>query len=164
MTQRDTRGGNYAAELQAPEVYRNRRARLAQRSESGTIVVWGSGDDRGYGDVGTFRQESSFFYLTGVELPNSVLVIRVAEGDEVLFLPPRNPNVERWTGPKYGPGEESEAALGFDQVLSTASSERVVDARTMSRLEKSWTTMSLLEVPLVDTYCQSERSTPCAQT
>ena len=129
MTQRDTRGGNYAAELQAPEVYRNRRVRLAQRSESGTIVVWGSGDDRGYGDVGTFRQESSFFYLTGVELPNSVLVIRVADGDEVLFLPPRNPNVERWTGPKYGPGEESEAALGFDQVLSTAPSERVVDAR-----------------------------------
>jgi Xaa-Pro aminopeptidase len=129
MTQRDTRGGNYAAELQAPEVYRDRRARLARRVEAGTIVVWGGGDDRGYGDVGTFRQESSFFYLTGVELPNAVLVIRAADGDESLFLPPRNPNVERWTGPKWGPGEDSAAALGFKQVLSIAPWERVVDAR-----------------------------------
>ena len=129
MTQRDTRGGNYAAELQAPEVYRDRRARLARRVETGTIVVWGAGDDRGYGDVGTFRQESSFFYLTGVELPNAVLVVRAADGDESLFLPPRNPNVERWTGPKWGPGEEAAEALGFEEVLSTDASETVVDAR-----------------------------------
>ncbi len=129
MKRRDTRGGNYAAELQPSEVYRNRRTRLAERVETGTIVVWGAGDDRGYGDVGTFRQESSFFYLTGVELPNAVLVIRAGAAEEALFLPPRDPNVERWTGPKWGPGDDSAAALGFDQVLSTAPSERVVDAR-----------------------------------
>lgn len=129
MKQRDTRGGNYAAEVQDPEVYRDRRARVAERVGAGTIVVWGNGDDRGYGDVGTFRQDSSFFYLTGVELPNAVLVMRPRERNDALFLPPRNPNVERWTGPKWGPGEDSAAALGFDEVLSTAPWERVVDAR-----------------------------------
>ena len=129
MTQRDMRGGNYAAELQEPEVYRKRRNRLAERIGGGTIVMWGAGDDRGYGDIGTFRQSSGFFYLTGVELPNAILVSRPAEEFDALFLPPRNPNVERWTGPKFGPGEEAAEALGFDEVLSSDSSEVVLDAR-----------------------------------
>ena len=129
MSERDLRGGNYAAELQAPEVYRERRRRLAEAVGEGTVVLWGAGDDRGYGDVGTFRQGSDFFYLTGVELPNAVLALRPAQGTEALFLPPRNPNVEAWTGPKWGPGEETATALGFDEVLSTGPSEIVLDAR-----------------------------------
>ncbi|MEE4273285.1 MAG: Xaa-Pro peptidase family protein [Thermoanaerobaculales bacterium] len=129
MTQSDMRGGNYAAELQAPEVYRQRRQRLAERIGGGTIVLWGAGDDRGYGDVGTFRQSSDFFYLTGVELPNAVMVLRPDDGLDALFLPPRDPNVEAWTGPKYGPGDESVAALGFGEVFSTTPTEIVLDAR-----------------------------------
>jgi Xaa-Pro aminopeptidase len=123
------KGGHYAAELQAPEVYKKRRQRLAEAVGTGTIVVWGAGDERGYGDVGTFRQEPNFFYLTGVELPNAVLVLRPHEAYEALFLPPRNEPLERWTGPKWGPGEEAAAALGFDQVLSLSPSETVVEAR-----------------------------------
>jgi Xaa-Pro aminopeptidase len=129
MAGSDMRGGNYAAELQPTEVYRDRRRRLAERIGGGTIVLWGAGDERGYGDVGTFRQSSSFFYLTGVELPNAVLVLRPADEVELLFLPPRNPNVERWTGPKHGPGDEAAQALGFDSVVSTDPSEIVLDAR-----------------------------------
>jgi Xaa-Pro aminopeptidase len=123
------RGGNYAAELQPPEVYRDRRKRLAEKIGGGTIVMWGSGDDRGYGDVGTFRQSSSFFYMTGVELPNAVMVLRPADETDALFLPPRDPNVERWTGPKFGPGDDAAEALGFGEVLSTDPSEIVLDAR-----------------------------------
>ena len=93
------------------------------------VVLWGAGDDRGYGDVGTFRQSSDFFYLTGVELPNAVIVVRPGEGGDLLFLPPRNPNVEQWTGPKWGPGDEAAEALGFAEVLSTSPSEIVIDAR-----------------------------------
>jgi Xaa-Pro aminopeptidase len=37
--------------------------------------------------------------------------------------------VERWTGPKWGPGDEAAEAFGFDEVLSTAPSEIVLDAR-----------------------------------
>jgi Xaa-Pro aminopeptidase len=129
MTQRDMRGGNYAAELEAPQVYRERRKALAERIAGGTIVMWGAGDDRSYGDVGTFRQSSSFFYLTGVELPNAIMVLRPEDGVDALFLPPRNPNVERWTGPKFGPGDEAADALGFAEVLSSDPSEIVLDAR-----------------------------------
>ncbi len=127
MAQINMRGGNYAAELQAPEVYRKRRRRLREALDGGTAVLWGNGDDRGAGDVGTFRQTSAFFYLTGVELPNAVLVLR-DDGDS-LFLPPRDPDVERWTGPKWGPGDEAAQALGFDQVLSLSASSMVLDAR-----------------------------------
>ena len=129
MAHKDMRGGNYAAELQSKEVYRARRQRLLEKVEGGTVVLWGAGDDRGYGDVGTFRQSSNFFYLTGVELPNGVMVLRQGKGGDLLFLPPRNPNVEQWTGPKWGPGEEAAAELGFDEVLSTQPSEIVLDAR-----------------------------------
>jgi Xaa-Pro aminopeptidase len=130
MTKKDMRGGNYAAELQSKETYRERRRRLAEKLGGGTFVIWGTGDDRGYGDVGTFRQSSDFFYLSGVELPNAMIVLRPAEDDgDYLFLPPRNENVERWTGPKWGPGEEAAAALGFAQVLSSQPGEIVLDAR-----------------------------------
>jgi Xaa-Pro aminopeptidase len=129
VVQHDMRGGNYAAELQPKEVYRARRQRLLEKAGGSTVVLWGAGDDRGYGDVGTFRQSSNFFYLTGVELPNAVLVLRPGEGGDLLFLPPRNPNVEQWTGPKWGPGEETAAELGFDEVLSMQPSEIVLDAR-----------------------------------
>ena len=129
MATRDMRGGNYAAELQSSKVYRKRRRRLAEAVGRGTVVLWGAGDDRGYGDVGTFRQSPDFFYLTGVELPNAVLVLRPEEKAEILFLPPRNENVERWTGPKLGPGDEAAERLGFDQVLSKDAYEVVLDAR-----------------------------------
>jgi Xaa-Pro aminopeptidase len=129
MATKDMRGGNYAAELQPKEVYKDRRKRLIERVDEGMVVVWGAGDDRGYGDTGTFRQSSSFFYLTGVELPNAVMVLRPEKGGDLLFLPPRNPNVERWTGPKWGPGEEAAEAYGFDDVLSTQPGEIVLDAR-----------------------------------
>jgi Xaa-Pro aminopeptidase len=133
MNERAFRGGNYAAELQAPEVYRNRRELLSEAVGHGSIVIWGAGDDRGYGDVGTFRQDVSFFYLTGVELPNAVLVLRPEQEEqrnrEILFLPPRNQPLELWTGPKWGPGEKAADALGFARVLSTDPSEKVVDAR-----------------------------------
>jgi len=123
----DMRGGNYAAELQNPDVYRNRRLRLREVVGGGTVVLWGNGDDRGAGDVGTFRQSSTFFYLTGVELPNAALVLRPDK--DLLFLPPRDADVERWTGPKWGPGADAAGELGFDEVLSLQASSVVLDAR-----------------------------------
>lgn len=130
MDDRKILGGHYGREQEDPQIYRERRRRLADKVGEGTVVIWGNGDDRGYGDVGTFRQDPNFFYLTGVELPNAVLVLRPHDdGYEALFLPPRNEAIERWTGPKLGPDEETGQRLGFDNVLSTDASEVVVDAR-----------------------------------
>ena len=135
IDQRVLMGGHYAAELEAPEVYRGRRERVrAQLGDGGVAALLGATDARGYGDVGTFRQDPTFFYLTGVELPGAVLVLRAER--ETLFLPARRPNIEAWTGPKYGPGGETATALGFDEVLDRDASEIVVDARR--RPQPSW--------------------------
>jgi len=135
IDQRVLMGGHYAAELEAPEVYRRRRERVRARLGAGGVAaLLGATDARGYGDVGTFRQDPMFFYLTGVELPGAVLVLRAER--ETLFLPARRPNIEAWTGPKFGPGEETATALGFDEVLDRDASEIVVDARR--RPQPSW--------------------------
>lgn len=122
------RGGQYAAELEDPGVYMERRRRVQARVGGNAVaLVLGATDARGYGDVGTFRQDPSFFYLTGVELPNAALLLEPSH--EALLLPARRPALEAWTGPKFGPGEEAARALGFERVLDRDYSEVVLDAR-----------------------------------
>jgi Xaa-Pro aminopeptidase len=122
------RGGHYAAEIEAPELYRARRARVQERlGKGGVALLLGATDARGYGDVGTFRQDPSFFYLTGVELPGAALLLE--KEHEALLLPARRPAIEAWTGPKFGPGEDTALVLGFETVLDRDYSEVVLDAR-----------------------------------
>lgn len=121
-------GGHYAAELEGPEAYRARRQRVVEAlGERGVAVLLGASDTRSYGDVGTFRQDPSFFYLTGVEIPNAALLFS-RDRDE-LYLPARRPALEAWLGPKFGPGEEAAQALGFGAVKDVHATEVVVEAR-----------------------------------
>jgi len=128
IEQRAFRGGQYAAELEPPDVYRRRRAKVQRRlGVRDVAVVLGATDARGYGDVGTFRQEPSFFYLTGVELPGAVLILE--REHETLLLPARRPALEAWTGPKFGPDGDTARELGFERVVDRDPSEVIVDAR-----------------------------------
>jgi Xaa-Pro aminopeptidase len=120
--------GQYAARVQVPEVYRRRRRRVQAGLDGCAVALLvGGTDERGYGDVGSFRQEPMFYYLTGVEIPGSVLLLERER--DTLFLPTRRPNLEAWTGPKIGAGEEAAGLLGFDRVIERDGSETVVDAR-----------------------------------
>jgi Xaa-Pro aminopeptidase len=47
----------------------------------------------------------------------------------MLLLPARRPNLEAWTGPKFGPGAEAAVELGFEAVHDMQPSEVVVEAR-----------------------------------
>ena len=50
-----------------------------------------------------FRQDSDFWYLTGFAHPNAVAVLRTDGGPEyTLYVEPRNPESERWTGRRPG--------------------------------------------------------------
>ncbi len=52
-----------------------------------------------------FRQDSDFWYLTGFDHPNAIALLRTDGGPEyTLFVEPRNPEMEVWTG--YRPGVE----------------------------------------------------------
>jgi Xaa-Pro aminopeptidase len=66
-----------------------------------------------------YREHNDFFYLTGLEAPNAslVLVARKPGRDQViLFLPARDATMERWTGPRLGPGPEASMLTGIVDV------------------------------------------------
>ncbi|HET9529884.1 MAG TPA: Xaa-Pro peptidase family protein, partial [Blastocatellia bacterium] len=106
--------------------YRARRLALMRQIKDGIVVLVGAREED-FGEVGRFRQKNDFMYLTGVEVPASYLMLvpgGVVEGksaQEVLFLPPRNPSHERWTGPKVGPGPEAQQRFGIEEVASSES-------------------------------------------
>ncbi len=68
-----------------------------------------------------YRQDSDFWYLTGVEDPAAVVLLRPGAPDGkryVLFVRPRDPRVESYEGPRAGPAEAA-AVYGADAVFSS---------------------------------------------
>ena len=79
-------------------------------------------------DMATFRQESNLYYLTGTEIPESVLLLAFTRaagaGDaktagvegfaEYFYLPDRDVRQEKWTGPKPSPGGLDKSTLQPD--------------------------------------------------
>ncbi len=55
----------------SPAVYRERRAKLMQQLGDGVAVLYARGEE----DRDGFRQDSDFYYLTGVSEPGAVLAI-----------------------------------------------------------------------------------------
>lgn len=112
-----------------PEEFKARRDALRAACPDGLILVRGATEEEAHPPA-TYRQNSTFFYLTGVETPGAFLVLLPdgvpasalqrdlpAEVRELLFLPARSPQGETWTGPKLGPGAETEKATGIEKVI-----------------------------------------------
>jgi Xaa-Pro aminopeptidase len=82
-----------------------------------------------------FSQEENFYYLTGHNEEGAALLLlpdnsagRAIEGPrEILYLPPRNAQRERWDGPRLAAGDADVAQrLGFESVEAfSALKERV---------------------------------------
>ncbi len=99
-----------------------RRQSLIGQLKSGVAIIRGAQElsndppDSKYPQATAFRQDNDFFYLTGLETHDSWLIITATDstrGEAHLFIPPRSPAQERWTGPKLGPGPEAAAATGI---------------------------------------------------
>jgi len=116
-----------AAEPRAPaataEEYRARRVELSKRLHNGVLVLFGH-TEKGEENIRTgFLQEPNFYYLCGWEEPGAILLLTPSADDQphdILFLPRREPDQEKWTGRKAGPDDPGIAAhTGFDTVLPT---------------------------------------------
>lgn len=83
--------------------YSQRRQQLAkQLPEGGIALIPAAEECLRNGDAHyRFRQSSDFYYLTGFNEPQALLLIG-AEGDCFLFNRPRNPLEEQWTGTRLG--------------------------------------------------------------
>lgn len=71
--------------------------------EGDLLVLFSTPESSDMGGAGRFYQNRDFLYLTGFPEPDSALVI--AAGDPKpykLFIRPRNPDEEKWTGRRYG--------------------------------------------------------------
>lgn len=52
-----------------------------------------------------YRQDSDFFYLTGLNEPDALLLLGADPGDDAVFLPPFDPAYLTWEGHRLIPGE-----------------------------------------------------------
>lgn len=113
-------GNVYAvANPNTPTACRARREQVAAALGNGHLAV-GSGADV----EGRFQADPHFYWMTGVNTPDLVLLLKVTDGElveETLFVPAKDPGFERWNGTRIAPGSEAEAATGLAQVrdLST---------------------------------------------
>ncbi|MDP6946903.1 MAG: Xaa-Pro aminopeptidase, partial [Myxococcota bacterium] len=88
------------------EIFATRRRRFMDAvGDDAVVVIPGAGHKIRNSDVEyDFRQNSDFYYLTGFDEPDSILVLRAGhdEGESVLFVRPRDPAKEVWTGRRAG--------------------------------------------------------------
>jgi Xaa-Pro aminopeptidase len=94
--------------------YASRRARVAEQIKGSALILFGAPDS----ELVKFKQEDNFYYLTGFSEPDAALLID-ASGDtteEILFVQPRNPDQERWTGVTMSSGDEGQKITGMKSV------------------------------------------------
>jgi Xaa-Pro aminopeptidase len=104
--------------------YHARREALAKKAGGVVVLVAPlEGSDAVY----AFRQDDNFYYLSGITTPGAALLVAnatEAQGDnparaysEILFLPPRNLRLEKFTGPQLGADSpDATKVTGFDRV------------------------------------------------
>lgn len=92
------------------------RATLRQYIQNeAPIVITANGVVQRAGDSGfPFRQDSNFWYLTGLQLPDAVLV--VTDTSEFLILPERDPVLDYFEGAINA--DELKVVSGIERVLS----------------------------------------------
>jgi Xaa-Pro aminopeptidase len=105
----------FGIEKEPLEEYRGRRERLAGAIRGNILVLKAAPEQ----ELVEYQQERNFYYLTGFDEPDAILLLNAATTppEETLFIPERKPAEERWTGAKLGPGAEAEKSTGFQKVL-----------------------------------------------
>ncbi len=98
------------------EEYRERRQAYLERVKSGVSVIFNASDE----ELSLFRTAKDFYYLTGFCEPGAILVLSPQNPlhKETLFLRPRDPTQEKWTGPKADVTPEMAKRLGVERVVS----------------------------------------------
>src|SRR5712671_6965801 len=119
------RAGILTAEFQA------RRAALAKSiGDEALFIAFSSETARRTGDVDwPFRQEDNLLYLTGMNAPDTTLVLLPGERDrkELVFASDRDPANERWTG-RIPSKEEVTGDTGVREVVSPRRFNGFIDA------------------------------------
>ncbi|HXW85990.1 MAG TPA: aminopeptidase P N-terminal domain-containing protein [Candidatus Bathyarchaeia archaeon] len=99
-------------------VYRDRRQELCEQIQKiapkvsqATIFVWGACEQEGQ----LFRQDSSFYYLTGIDEPGAVLVLTL-DNHATIYVPQYRDSRAKWVGESLEPSNEKAAELCVDEI------------------------------------------------
>ena len=115
--------------------YRQRREQLMAKIGNGTAIFRSATTAVMHNDVEyNFRQDSDFFYLTGFNEPEAVVVLAPHHSEHrfVLFVQPKDPEKETWTGYRVGV-EAAKEKYGADEAYSIAE----LDEKLPKYLEKA---------------------------
>jgi Xaa-Pro aminopeptidase len=114
-------------EREPNETYAARRARLAAQVDC-PVILWGLTGREEFSQAYIFAQEDNFYYLTGHNEEQAGLIILPAlkggqshdawDGPrELLFLPAKDPQKEKWNGVRLSPSDpDISARTGFASV------------------------------------------------
>jgi len=117
-------------------VYAERRAKLAAQVDCPIILLGLTGHEES-SQTYIFEQEENFYYLTGHNEEGAGLVILPAKSSgndasnaprEIFYLPPKNPQKEKWNGARMSPADPGiEARTGFATVKPFAEMRAAVE-------------------------------------
>jgi Xaa-Pro aminopeptidase len=115
------------------DFHQNRREQLRAKLPMNSVAVFFANPVRNRAnDVDyVYHQDPDFFYLTGYKEANAVLFIfkdkqtanNGAQYNEILFVQPRNPQREMWTGRRLGEKGVKDL-LGFEQAFNNTEFKR----------------------------------------
>lgn len=91
--------------ISVAEYQERRDALMAQLPNNAAVLLPGAAlMTRSRDSEFAFRQDSDFYYLTGIREPDALLVLLPgrAEGESVVFCQDRDPTMEAWTGRRLG--------------------------------------------------------------
>jgi len=119
------------SEIFPPEEFAARRAQVMAQIGDGVAIVLGATEPAG---EMPFRQNSQFFYLTGVTEPRASVIIDGRTKKTTVFL---NPWTDRQNKSMYGPGmaagAETAREIGVDAVLPRAEFSGAIMAMAAER-------------------------------
>src|SRR5439155_10715888 len=108
--------------VDAAAVAARRRALLKRIGRGAVLIPAGHERDieQDYVQDNDFRQDNTFYYFTELETQDALLLLTARGPDSletVLFLPPRTPSQERWTGLRLGRDRVAVRLCGIATVL-----------------------------------------------
>ena len=127
-----------------PGEFAARRGRLAAALQAetpqGTVVMFGASSAA---PGLRFRQDHDFYYLTGNESLNAVLVMDVRTGASHLFLPKLSPNEIRYEGGNWLDDPQAPRRYGLASIQPlTALHEFLARRRAIAGAETMWVRLS----------------------
>ncbi len=109
---------NFQKDFSADELARRRR-QLMEAMKDGVALIASATEVPGFDP---FRQTNDFYYLTGVEVPHSYLLMDGQSGGSILYLPPRDEKHEATDGPSLSAddGLFVQARTGIEEVRAVS--------------------------------------------